>query len=300
MIQSRIMLDYADNIGATRRNITLSKHLKDRKMKEAFVEMSQSIAFYMPIPNQLYVPIKELAMGSDEERFSKNPYEDLALKCGLFKSKKDISKDFKWSMSKICEALQVLKTGCLVTTDYTQPQKPSSAMKSCDYTNVYTTFKMDNHDCAKWYFNDLLFNAMSYKMPRFLALDDTIGKEKIKFLSSVSGENERNGQGLTVEKEKIEKTGVSLDWLQLFHIFERHNEIVQHLSFVMARVIAEPKVYKNISLPNNKNDHIVSDGLGDVISDTLKTPEYEWSEDFNFKLYKRISSLIMLNNELVK
>ena len=93
MIQSRIMLDYADNIGATRRNVTLSKHLKDRKMKEAFVEMSQSIAFYMPIPNQLYVPIKELAMGSDEERFSKNPYEDLALKCGLFKSKKDISSD---------------------------------------------------------------------------------------------------------------------------------------------------------------------------------------------------------------
>ena len=41
MIQSRKMVDYADNIGATRRNVTLPKHLKDRKMKEAFVEMSQ-------------------------------------------------------------------------------------------------------------------------------------------------------------------------------------------------------------------------------------------------------------------
>jgi hypothetical protein len=290
MIESGIMLDYAENVGTTRRNISLSKHLKDRKMKEAFIEMSQSIAFYMPIPNQLYVPIKELAFGSDEERFSKNPYEDLALKCGLFKTRKEISKDFKWSMSKICEALQVIKTGCLVTTDFTQPQQPTSAMKECSYTNIYTTYKLDTGECAKWYFNDLLFNAMSFKMPRFLALDDTIGKEKIRFLAEELKE-------LKVEKEKIEKIGVSLDWLQLFEIFEKHNEIVHHLSYVMARVIADPRVYKSIQ---DQKKHHLSSELGSVFSDTFKTPKYEWSENFNLDLYKRISSLIMINNELVK
>jgi hypothetical protein len=165
-------------------------------------------------------------------------------------------------------------------------------MKDCSYSNVYTTYKLDTGECAKWFFNDLLFNAMSFKMPRFLAIDNSIGKEKIQFMTDVQNI-------LQIEKTKIEKEGVSLDWLQLYEIFEKHNEIVHHLSYVLARVIADPKVYKSIQGSQVKTNQLQK-GFTDVTSDTFKTPKYEWSENFNLDLYKRISSLIMLNNELVK